>query len=277
MDRMENNDFYKTLEIEQGADQKEIKVAYRNLALKYHPDRNQNDANSAEKMKAVNEAYAVLSDPQKRSRYDQLRSQFGSSAYHRFKQSHTEQDIFSGSDINTILEELAKSFGVRGFDELFKEIYGQGYRTFEFKNRGFSARGFMSGGLFGPQQARSGQFERQKVNSKPNAFLDKLSRYAFKKLSGVDLPENGANAHDVIYIAPEQMRSGAPYAYHHRQRDKKIIVKIPPNIKEGQIIRLKAMGNEGRHGGMPGDLLIKVKAKKSMINRVKAFVKELTK
>ena len=274
---MENNDFYKILEIDPGVELKDIKVAYRNLALKYHPDRNQNDADAAEKMKAINEAYAVLSDPEKRRRYDQLRTQFGSSAYQRFKQSHTEQDIFSGSDINTILEELAKSFGIRGFDELFKDIYGQGYRTFEFKNRGFTGRGFMFGGPFGAGQTRKGASGQQRINSTSNKFLNKLSRYAFKKLSGVDLPENGTDAHDVIYLTPDHMSGGGPYAYLQRYRDKKIIVKIPPKIKDGQIIRLKGMGNEGRYGGASGDLFIKVKEKKSMINRVKAFVKDLTK
>ena len=273
---MENNDFYKVLGISPGADQKEVKNAYRNLALKYHPDRNQDDAEAAEKMKAVNEAYAVLSDPQKRGKYDQFRNQFGSSAYQRFKQSHSDQDIFSGSDINTILEELAKNFGVRGFDELFKDIYGQGYRTFEFKNPRFSGRGFMFSGPFGTGAQRMRQGQGRRNLSKSETVLNKLGRYAIKKLSGLDLPENGPDTHDVIYVTPEQIRGGGPYAYFHRKKGKKIIVKIPPNIKAGQRIRLKGMGDEGHNGGQTGDLFLKVKEKKSMINRVKDFVKDLT-
>lgn len=63
-------DFYKTLGVERGAGEKEIKKAYRTLAMKYHPDRNSGDAEAAEKFKDISEAYEVLTDPQKRKIYD---------------------------------------------------------------------------------------------------------------------------------------------------------------------------------------------------------------
>jgi curved DNA-binding protein len=69
---MEYKDYYKTLGVERKANEGEIKRAYRKLALKYHPDRNPNNKASEEKFKEINEAYQVLSDPQKRARYDQL-------------------------------------------------------------------------------------------------------------------------------------------------------------------------------------------------------------
>ena len=129
---MEQQDYYQILGVEQDATSKQIKDAYRKLALQYHPDRNHGDPESGEKMKAVNEAYAVLSAPQKRQEYDLMRPRFGSSAYSQFRQTYSEQDIFSGSDINRIFEEMARSFGLRGFDEIFKEFYGQGSQTYEF-------------------------------------------------------------------------------------------------------------------------------------------------
>ena len=140
-------DYYTILGIDPKAEPQQIKAAYRNLAFQYHPDRNRGDAASAEKMKRINEAYAVLSHPNKRQEYDRLRQQYGPSAYHQFRQSYSEQDIFKGSDIHQIFEEMARAFGLRGGEEIFKEFYGQGYRSFEFKRPGFFARGFIFSGF----------------------------------------------------------------------------------------------------------------------------------
>jgi len=100
-------DYYKTLGIEKSASAEEIKKAYRKLALKYHPDRNPNDKkNAEEKFKKISEAYAVLSDPEKRQQFDN----YGSEA---FSQKFSQEDIFRGFDINDILRDLG--FGGGGF------------------------------------------------------------------------------------------------------------------------------------------------------------------
>jgi curved DNA-binding protein len=69
---MEDRDYYKILGVNKSASDKEIKKAYRKLALKYHPDRNHGDKNAEEQFKLINEAYAVLSDKEKRRQYDTL-------------------------------------------------------------------------------------------------------------------------------------------------------------------------------------------------------------
>ena len=89
---MSQNDYYQILEIDLKASPKKIKDAYRKLAFKYHPDRNSKNPEAAEKMKRINEAYAVLSDAAKRREYDAMRHQFGSSAYSQFRQNYSEQD-----------------------------------------------------------------------------------------------------------------------------------------------------------------------------------------
>jgi len=89
-------DYYAILETKKGASDDEIKKAYRKLAMKYHPDRNEGDTKAESKFKDISEAYAVLSDKKKRKEYDQ----FGSEGFH---QKFSQEDIFRDFDINEIL------------------------------------------------------------------------------------------------------------------------------------------------------------------------------
>jgi DnaJ-class molecular chaperone len=265
---MEQKDYYEILGLEQSATTKQVKNAYRQLALQYHPDRNRDDPTAAEKMKAVNEAYAVLSNPQKRNEYDAIRQQFGSSAYTRFRQTYSDQDIFSGSDINRIFEEIARNFGLRGFDEIFKEFYGQGYRTFEFKQPGFTARGFVFTGPFGRNNQNSTAVPMGGV-------LGKLSRHLFKKISGIELPENGKNIDDIIYLSPEQAHLGGSHPYMLKKKSKKLMITIPPGVRNGQKIRLSGMGEDGTNGGKSGDLYLKVYIKKPLLKKLKDLISDI--
>ncbi len=267
---MESNDYYQVLGIKETADIRQIKAAYRDLALKYHPDRNQDNPQVAEKMKTINEAYAVLSNVNKRRDYDLLRKQFGSSAHNRFRSTYSEQDIFSGSDINRIFEEMAKNFGLRGFDEIFREFYGQGYRTFEFKQPGMFARGFIYTGW-------PGRHRRREAMMPAGGWLKNLSRLMLQKFGGIDLPQAGLDVYDVIRISSETARQGGPYAYFLRERKKKLVVKIPPGIRKGQQIRLSGMGHEGRGGGKPGNLYLTVKIQQPLLKQIKNFFGGLNK
>jgi len=265
---MSNTDYYETLGVKKDAGAKQIKASYRELAFKYHPDRNKGDFKASESMKQVNEAYAVLSDPAKRREYDTIRQQFGSSAYSRFRNNYSEQDIFSGSDINHVFEEMAKAFGFRGFDDIFREFYGKEYRTFQFKRPGIFAGGFIFTGPLG-----SGRYDQSKL---PGAGkLGKLSRFILKQISGVTLPRDGTDISDVIRLSPQQAQQGSPYAYLLRKTSKKLVVKIPPGIRDGQRIRLAGMGEAGEGGGKPGDLYLKVHIKKPLLDKIKASISDL--
>ncbi len=267
---MENRDYYEILGIDESADSDRIKDCYRKLALKYHPDRNDGNAEAAEKMKAINEAYAVLSNPQKREEYDTLKQRYGSSAYNHFRHNYSEQDIFSGSDINKIFEELAQSFGLRGFDEIFKDAGSKGARTFHFNSRGVTGRGYIFTGGFG---RKAGQGRRGTPRQLPqNGILGKLTRYAFKRLSGIELPERGKDIVDIIRLTPQMAWAGGPHEYTHWRRDKKIIVKIPPGIRDGQKIRIAGQGELGNTGTGAGDLYLKVHIKKTLSQEIGALL-----
>lgn len=97
-------DYYTKLGVEKGSSPSEIKKAYRKLALKYHPDKNKGDKEAEAKFKEISEAYAVLSDPEKKKQYDL----YGSADFH---QRYSQEDIFRGFDLNDILRQFGFGSG----------------------------------------------------------------------------------------------------------------------------------------------------------------------
>lgn len=125
---MSATDYYKILGVKRKASAEEIKKAYRKLAMKYHPDHAKGDKSAEEQFKKISEAYAVLSDKEKRQQYDT----FGSAGFH---QRYSQEDIFRGFDFADILKE----FGFGGSDRFTST--GNGFR---FSFGGDSPYGFHS-------------------------------------------------------------------------------------------------------------------------------------
>jgi len=278
---MNQKDYYQILGVNRNASLQQIKEAYRRLAFQYHPDRNKGDPHATEKMKEINEAYAALSDAGKRREYDALKERYGPFAYDHFRQAHSPEDIFRGSDIDQIFQEFARMFGFRSSDEIFREFYGPGYRSFEFRRPGLFGRGFV---LFGPF-GRGYRSEENKVYPAQEPFslpgvplsgiLGKLAKFTFTKILGIQLPEKGKDWKDVIALTPAQAEKGQEieYSYHKRGKPKNLMVKIPPGIKNGQRIRLKGMGAQGKGGGESGDLYLRVLIKVPLTQKIKNFLK----
>lgn len=254
---MPATDYYDALGVAPDASAREIKVAYRRLAFQHHPDRNPSPV-AADAMKRINEAYAVLSNPEKRREYDALRLQYGSAAHDRFRTAHSAEDIFSGSDINAVFEEMARAFGIRGFEDIFRGMYGQEFRRFEFKRPGFSMRTVVFGRV-GPHTAR------RRPEGQP---LGRLARVLLRHVVGFEPPQDGEAIRDHITVEPLLAAAGGPYAYYLKERGKKLVVKIPAGVREGQQIRLAGMGHEGRAGGRPGDLFLEVRLRVSWRDRI---------
>ena len=108
-------DYYETLGVKKGASDDEIKKSYRKLAMKFHPDRNPGDKVAEDKFKVISEAYAVLSDAEKRKQYDMFGDQ-------KFHQNFSQEDIFRGTDFRNIFTDA-------GFDggDIFSRIFGAGF------------------------------------------------------------------------------------------------------------------------------------------------------
>lgn len=133
---MEYKDYYKILEVDKHADEKEIKQAYRRLARKYHPDVNPNNRAAQERFKEINEAYQVLSDPDKRRKYDALGSNW--QAYEQYQRAGGQGPFQWGSggaqyrtvtpeEFENILGGLGEDLG--GFSDFFRTFFGGGFES----------------------------------------------------------------------------------------------------------------------------------------------------
>lgn len=132
---MEYKDYYKILEVDRNATEKDIKKAYRRLARKYHPDKNPDNKAAEEKFKEINEAYEVLGSKENRAKYDQL-----GQSYHRYQQMGGAPDGFDFSQwasagggrggyrrVNIDMEDLFGG-GSGGFSDFFNTIFGGGWQ-----------------------------------------------------------------------------------------------------------------------------------------------------
>jgi curved DNA-binding protein CbpA len=267
---MNGKDYYKILEVSESATADEIKKSYRNLAFRYHPDKN---PGSQEQMKDINEAYAVLSNPDKRHEYDLLRQNFGSFARDRFRQSHTDEDIFRNSDINQIFEELSRVFGFSRPEDIFSRdaFYGRNYQEFRFKGPGAS-------GFFGPFGSISPAAPAGKQTLASKLMLKglgRLQKMAARKL-GIVLPEKGRDLNNTLAVTPEQASSGGKIKYIVNQpsKSREILITVPPGVNEGQQIKLKGLGEAGKDGGEAGDLFLKVRIRRPFLERMKELLKK---
>ena len=272
---MSQKDYYKILGIEKDATYQQIKETYRRLAFEFHPDRNKGDLNAVEKMKELNEAYAVLSDSEKRKRYDSMNQQYGYDGYDHFRQGYSEQDIFRGSDINQIFEEMARQFGFRNFNDLFREFYGPGYQTFEFRHPGIFGRGFIfTGYTFGRHRNQQDAFSSFKTGL-VTALLGKLTSYVVRKVfKGWDTGQQTADHYGIITISREEASRGGKVSYVDPTTSRQLIVTVPVGVREGQTIRLK--GAAGFHGdrSQVADLYLRVQFRKGLLESVKKFYNE---
>ncbi len=216
-------DYYKLLGVEKGASNEEIKKAYRKLALKYHPDRNKGNKEAEEKFKKISEAYAVLSDTEKRQQYDQ----FGSAG---FQQRYSQEDIFRNADLGDILREFGINFGGGGGRTTFRTSGMGGGNIFEQMFQGGPGGGGQSFHSFGGQQRPQQQMKGADATLELSIPLEEVLQGGEKTIS----LGRGSSA-------------------------EKVSVKIPAGIESGKKLRVQGKGQPSPMGGPPGDLMLHIK------------------
>jgi curved DNA-binding protein len=168
---MSGKDYYKILGVAKGATPEEIKKAYRKLALKYHPDHNKENPEAEAKFKDISEAYAVLSNPEKRHQYDQ----FGAET---FNQRFSQEDIFRGADFSSIFREFGFGGGPHGvFSHIFTGTGGPGQTTFRTRGPG------RFGGPFGDMRGFSNAAKGKDLYVEMPVTLEEIASPTSKTLN----------------------------------------------------------------------------------------------
>jgi curved DNA-binding protein len=215
-------DYYEVLGVPRTASQEEIQRAYRKLARKYHPDVNK-AKDAEERFKEVGEAYEVLKDPDKRSKYDQLGANWKDGQEFR-PPPGWEQHFGFGSGMGGQTE-FKWSSGTGDFSDFFEMLFG---------GRGFRSAGARGGAGRGPVWSQAGADQEAVVR--------------------IRLEDAFHGATRSITLQSQTVTPDGKVSVQERSYE----VKIPVGILPGQKIRLSGQGGEGMGGGPRGDLYLKV-------------------
>jgi molecular chaperone DnaJ len=259
---MARRDYYEILGIDRNADPAALKKAYRSLAMQNHPDKNPGDAQAAETMKQVNEAYAVLCDSRKRALYDR----YG----HAGLEGYTQEDIFRGVDFSSLFRE----FGLGGFgfgfgDSIFEGFFGGRNSARRGPRRGADLRYDLSITLEEAAFGTVKTIELPKVEkcpgcggtgAQPDGLVDcrrcrGTGQMVMEQRSGYSVIRQIMVCGDcrgrgkTVKKACKECRGKGV-----SERTKEISVDIPAGCDTGYRIRVEGEGEEG--DDLPGDLYI---------------------
>ena len=260
---MATPDFYEVLGIERNADSDDIRNAYRRLAMRYHPDRNPDNEEAADRFKQISEAYAVLSDPEKKQRYD--------TGGYDFAGAGNGAGGFQEVDLGDLFGEF---FG----GSAFRDAFGGG----GFQRRGRTRNGPMPGSdleyaLEIDLEEAVGGCSREISFTGPVACDDCEGRGheadgGLQQCPQCDGTGQIGDRRGAVFVGQTCNRCGGAGSTFSKpcktcggrgfsNKDRTVKVDIPPGIDYGQSLRLSGQGGVGRGGGRPGDLFVRIQVR----------------
>lgn len=251
---MAKRDYYEVLGIARGADASEIKKAYRKLALKYHPDKNPDNTEAEAKFKEAAEAYEVLSDADKRARYDQFGHDGMKGGFGGAGGGMNMDDIFSQfGDI------FGGAFGGGGFGEFGGGGGGRGRRRTKGSNLRIKVK-------LSLDEIAAGVTKKVKVFKLVQAEgveTDTCStckgQGQVRRVSNTILGQMATTTTcPTCHGSGQQIKSKPRDADEHglKREEEVVSIDIPAGVEEGMQLRVSGKGNAGPFGGIPGDLLV---------------------
>jgi len=271
----QTKDFYSVLGVGSGASQDEIKKAYRRLAKKYHPDANANDPKSAERFKEISEAKNVLSDPEKRKQYDEMRrlGAFDGGGFGGFRSGRAPRGGAGarGAQSQTINFEDFDIGGLGGLGDLFSSMFGGESRE-TARQTGPEKGQTVEATLDIPFRtaARGGKVPIELEVSEEcgtchgSGAAPGASLRVCPECNGRGVISFGQGGFAVNRPCPVCLGRGQvptePCPTCHGSGEvrarKKVLINVPPGVDTGSKIRLKGQGGKGTRDGPPGDLII---------------------
>ena len=244
---MSKRDYYDVLGVTKNANNKEIKQAYRKLAVKYHPDRNEGDKAAEEKFKEAAEAYEVLSNPEKKSRYDQFGHQgmSGSRGFGGF------------SNMNDIFEQHGDIFG-----DIFGSAFGR-QTSSRRTNKGSNLRIRIKLSLKEIHEGVTKKIKIKRLVPDPNTqyqtctvcggrgTVTKIANTILGQMQTTSTCGNCQGSGKII-----TKRSPQANAQGMIQKEELTEITIPAGVSEGMQLKISQKGNHAPYEGVPGDLLI---------------------
>jgi len=303
---MEYKDYYKVLGVDKDASTDEIKKAYRKLAMKYHPDRNPNNKQAEEIFKDINEAHEVLSDPEKRARYDQLQNSYTSWQQAGGRPgSFRWEDLFGsgfGGATRVEVNDFDGQFGeFDGFSDFFRMFFGGGRASPRGSHRASTTAqqptAYQQAVTISLHEAYHGTTRTLDINGKRKTISIPPGVKTGTKVRASGAGPQDSDIYLVIEVSPDprferrgddlvtEVSIDLPTAVLGGEVrvptfSGNVMLKIPPGTQAGQTFRLAGKGMPLlRSKGKFGNLLVKVNVSipKNLSDRERKFFEEMKK